>query len=305
MVGAMANVREMFVGERYEAARRRAWELFLALVRRPMGAVGLAFILGFVVMAILAPVIAGPFPQYAPPVNLGLPDAPPSPGFPLGTDATGRSNFALLVYGARISLLIGLSASAFAMVIGTAIGVLAGYYGGASDKVLSWMTNFFLVIPWLPFILVLVSVIGRGFWTANIAIAIVSWPTTARVVRSKVLSVKTLAYIQRARAIGAGDAHIMTRHILPVLGPLIFANTILTVSTSIWAESFLAFFGLSDPNAVSWGVMIQNSWESLDFLQGAYWAFLPPGICVTALVLAFTMVSHALEELLNPKLRKR
>jgi peptide/nickel transport system permease protein len=226
-------------------------------------------------------------------------------GLPLGTDVFGRSIFALLVYGAQVSLIVGFTSSIIAILVGAFIGVVAGYYGGGWDQVFSRITDFFLVIPWLPFVLVLAAVMGRGFETTVIAIAIVSWPTTARVVRSKVLSVKTLAYVERARAIGAGDGRIMMRHVMPVLGPLIFANMILTVSTSIFTESFLAFFGLGDTARPSWGTMIENAFRGGSFFRGQFWYVLPPGICITALVLAFTMVSYALEEILNPKLRKR
>lgn len=305
MATVLRGFTDVFAAERLRIARGRIWEVTRELLRRPTSAAGLATIVAFVVMAVLAPVIAGPFPQYSPPVNLGLPNAPPGPGFPLGTDFTGRSNFALLMYASRVSLVVGVVASFVAMTLGTMVGVVAGYYGQARDRILSWVTNFFLVIPWLPFVIVVVSILGRGFWSTVIAISVVSWPTTARVVRSKVLSLKNLGYVQRARAVGAGDWHIMYRHILPVLGPLIFANTILTVSTSIWTESFLAFFGLSDVTMPSWGTMIESSWLNLDFLRGAYWSFLPPGICITALVLAFAMVNHVMEEILNPKLRKR
>jgi len=309
-----ARIQGIFVGERYQAAREKAWKTFRTLTGRPMGAVGLAIILFFVLMALLAPLLAGPFPTYSPAVNLGTPNEPPSATFPLGTDKTGRSNLALLVYGARVSLIVGGTATIIATLLGTTVGIVAGYYGRFPDQALSWITNFFLVIPWLPFAIVLVSVIREAdllppdqenFVSINIAIALVSWPTTARVVRSKVLSVRTLTYVQRARAIGAQDAHIMWRHVFPVLGPLVFANTILTVSNAIWTESFLAFFKLSDPNAPSWGALIEQSWTNLDFLTARYWAFLPPGVCITALVLAFTMVSRVLEEVLNPKFRKR
>jgi peptide/nickel transport system permease protein len=311
---ALAKIQDVLVGERYQAVREKTWKTFRTLVGRPMGAVGLAIIVFFVFMAVFAPIIAGPFPTYSPAVNLGSPNEPPSATFPLGTDKTGRSNFALLMYGARVSLIVGAAASLIATILGTAVGIAAGYYGRFPDQTLSWVTNFFLVIPWLPFVLVLVSVIRvtdflpaeqENFASTIIAISLVSWPTTARVVRSKVLSVKTLTYVQRARAIGAEDAHIMWRHVFPVLGPLVFANTILTVSNAIWTESFLAFFKLSDPNFPSWGALIEQSWTNLDFLTGRYWAFLPPGVCITALVLAFTMVSRVLEEILNPRFRKR
>jgi peptide/nickel transport system permease protein len=299
------RLREIAVGERYASARKQAKETFVQLLRRPMGTAGIAIIAVFTFLGVLAPLLAGDYPNYATGANLGTPNLPPGGDFPLGTDRFGRSLYALLLYGARVSLVVGLTSSLIAVVVGAAVGILSGYYGGGWDQLLSRLTDFFLVIPWLPFVLVLVAVLGPGFATVVIAIAIVSWPTTARVVRSKVLSVKTRAFIERARAVGAGDGHIMFRHIFPVVGPLIFANMILTVSTSIFTESFLAFFGLGDQTQVSWGTMIENAYDAATIYTGAYWYFLPPGICITALVLAFTMVSHALEEILNPKLRKR
>ena len=288
---------------------RNGWQAFVnmakVLLKRPMGAAGTAIILIFAAMALFAPIIAGPYPNYATGANVSLPFSPPSPGFPLGTDHYGRSNFALLVYGSRVSLAVGLTSSLVAIVLGSLAGLAAGYYGKIWDQIISRFNDFFLVIPWLPFVLVLVAIGGRSFTTIVLAIAIISWPTTARVVRSKVLTVKTLGYVERARAIGAGDGRIIFHHVLPVVVPLIFANMILTIANSIFTESFLAFFGLGDPAQVSWGTMIQTSYDASRIFAGAYWEVLPPGIAITALVLAFTMVSHVLEELLNPKFRKR
>lgn len=275
------------------------------ILGRPMGAAGLAIIGFFVAMAVLARPLAGPFPTYAPPVNLGPVNSGPIPGFPLGTDQFGDNNFALLAYGAQVSLLVGLTASAVAMVFGTVIGVLAGYYGRWVDWALSMVINFFLAIPWLPFVLFLVLILHPGLRTTILAISVVSWPTTARILRSQTLTLKTRGYIERARAVGAHNGHIILHHILPVLTPLIFANLILTVSSSIFTESFLAFFGLEDPSVSSWGTMIQLSYLNADFLRGAWWAILPPGLCVTALVLAFGMLGFVTEEALNPRLRRR
>ncbi len=287
-------------------ALKTAWQSAKRVLSRPMGAAGLGIIVVFVFMAVFAPQLGGPFPTYAPPANLGPHDlGPGTPGFPLGTDGLGRNNWALLVYGARASLIVGFVASIVAMVLGTFVGVTAGYFGGWVDRLLAMFTDFFLVIPWLPFILILVLVLGQSFNTTVLAIALVSWPTTARILRSETLTVKTRGYIRRARAIGSGDRHIVAHHVMPVLGPLIFANMILMVSNAIFAESFIAFFGLEDPNIASWGTMIQYTYINADFVAGRWWSVLPPGICITALVLAFAMVSFVLEEIINPKLRAR
>lgn len=304
--GFPSMIRRVILGDRTRMALKAAWQSTKRVLSRPMGTAGLGIILFFVFMAILAPEIGGPFPSYAPPVNLGRPNMELGiPGFPLGTDLFGRNTWTLLVYGARASLIVGFVASIVAMVLGTAVGVTAGYFGGWLDRFLAMLTDFFLVIPWLPFILILVLVLGQSFNTTILAIALVSWPTTARILRAETLTVKTRGYIRRARAIGSGDGHIVTHHVMPVLGPLIFANMILTVSNAIFAESFIAFFGLEDPNIASWGTMVQYSYLNADFVAGRWWAVLPPGICITALVLAFAMVSFVLEEIINPKLRAR
>ncbi len=295
--------RQSLVAERMRASLRRAWRIAVTTFWRPMGVAGLAIVGFFIGMAVLAVPIAGPFPSYSPPVNLGPPAAGPIPGFPLGTDQFGRNNFALLVYGSQVSLLVGFAASAAAMLLGTAIGVASGYYGRWVDRSLSMLINFFLAIPWLPFVLFLVLILGRGFTTTIVAISVVSWPTTARILRAQTLSLKTRAYVERARAVGAGNRRIILHHLMPVLVPLIFANLILTVSYAIFTESFLAFFGLEDPSIASWGTMIQLSYMNADFLRGAWWSILPPGLCITALVLAFAMLSFVMEEALNPRLR--
>ena len=302
---AVRATRSPILAERTQAGLRRLRRVGVSILWRPMGVTGVALVLFFVGMALFARPIAGPFPTYAPPANLGPQNSGPIPGFPLGTDQFGRNNFALLVYGSQISLLVGFAASAAAMVIGTAVGVTSGFYGRWADRSLSMIINFFLAIPWLPFVLFLVLVLGRGIATTVLAIAVVSWPTTARILRAQTLTLKTRGYVERARSVGAGNGHIVLHHMLPVLTPLIFANLILTVSYSIFTESFLAFFGLEDPSVSSWGTMIQLSYTNADFVRGAWWAILPPGICITALVLAFAMISFVTEEAVNPRLRGR
>lgn len=299
-------VRRAILGDRTRMAVKAGWRSAKQVLSRPMGAAGLGIIVFFGIIAIFAPEIGGPFPNYADKINISTPNLGFNvPGFPFGTDAFGRNNWAMLVYGARASLIVGFIASIVSMVMGTLVGVTAGYFGGWLDRFLAMITDFFLVIPWLPFILILVLVLGQSFNTTILAIALVSWPTTARILRSETLTVKTRGYIRRARAIGSGDGHIVAHHVMPVLGPLIFANMILMVSNAIFAESFIAFFGLEDPNIASWGTMIQYTYINVDFVAGRWWAVLPPGICITALVLAFAMVSFVLEEIINPKLRAR
>ncbi len=278
------------------------------VLRNRLAVAGLAIILVFVGMAVLAPILVGPYPS---PLNQGTPFQAPSAAHPLGTDRIGRDILTLLVYGSQISLVIGLAASAVAMVVGTAIGLIAGFYGRMTDQVLSRATDFFLVIPWLPFVLALVSVLGPSLGTVVFSIAVVSWPTTARVIRSQVLTLKERLFIERARAVGARNLYIVRKHILPNVMPLVWAEAVLTISSAIFTEAFLAFFGLTRYTAangatiVSWGTMVNDSYTTIALLQGMWWYFLPPGLFVTLLVLGFAMLGYGLEEIFNPALRRR
>src|SRR5437667_3739241 len=175
MGGYVSRLTDFFSRERSRNTWQAVWNATKVVVSRPMGAAGTAIILFFVGMALLAPVIAGPYPNYASGANVSVPFSGPSSGVPLGTDRYGRSNFALLVYGSQVSLVVGLTSSAVAMVLGALAGLFAGYYGKIWDQIISRINDFFLVIPWLPFVLVLVAVLGRSFTTTVIAIATTSW----------------------------------------------------------------------------------------------------------------------------------
>lgn len=153
--------------------------------------------------------------------------------------------------------------------------------------------------------IVLSVILGPSLSTTIVAIAIISWPTTARIVRSQVLSLRERLFVERARAIGAGDGHILLKHILPNVLPLIFAQAVLTISTAIFTEAFLSFFGLGPVGSISWGTMIEDSWISLALLRGMWWYFGPPGAFITLVVLGFSLLSYGVEEVLNPRLKKR
>jgi len=225
--------------------------------------------------------------------------------YPLGTDGAGRSLFALLVWGARISLLVGLVATIMAMLIGSGIGIAAGFYGGWVDVALSRLTDWFLVIPWIALAIVLASVLGQSLFNIIMVVAVTSWAVTARLVRAQALTVATRPYVERARALGASNWHIITRHVLPNLFPIIFANTILTVALSILAESTLSFLGLGDPMSVSWGTILEQAQGAGATTGGQWWWVMTPGVAITAVVLAFTMCGFAVEEITNPRLRRR
>jgi peptide/nickel transport system permease protein len=230
---------------------------------------------------------------------------PPGSGHILGTDDMGRDVFGNLVAGSRISLLIGAVATVISMGIGTLIGLASGYLGKAVDMILMRITDFFLVIPWLPLMIVLAAVLGTNIWNIVFVIGITSWAGTARVVRAQTLSVRERQFVERAVAIGAGTGHIIRHEILPNVFPIIFANTVLIASTAILSETTLSFLGLGDPSHSSWGMMLHYAFEGGAVNAGAWWFVLPPGICVVAVVLAFTLLGYAFDEILNPKLRER
>jgi len=225
--------------------------------------------------------------------------------YPLGTDNAGRSVFALLIWGSRVSLIVGITATIMTMIIGAGIGITAGYFGGKTDLVLERFTDWFLVIPWIALAIVLASVLGQSLFNIIFVIAVTSWAVTARLVRAQALTVRERPYVERARALGASNWHIISRHILPNLFPIIFANTILTVALSILSESLLSFLGLGDPLTVSWGNVLQDAQALGATTGGQWWWVLPPGLGITFVVLAFTMCGFAVEEITNPRLRRR
>ncbi len=291
--------------ERLRADLTRFQKFLLLVLRNRIALIGLIIVLVFVTFAVVAPVIVGPYPTQFDRDEEPTPPAPPDAQHLLGTDRQGYDILTILVYGSRVSLLVGFLSASVAMLLGTSVGLVGGFYGRQVDQLLARATDFFLVIPWLPFVIVLSVIMGPSLNTTVIAISVVSWPTTARIVRSQVLSLRERLFVERARAIGAGDSHILWRHILPNVMPLVFAQGVLTISTAIFTEAFLSFFGLGPKDTISWGTMIEDSYTSLAMLRGMWWYFGPPGISITLVVLGFSMLSYALEEVLNPRLKRR
>jgi peptide/nickel transport system permease protein len=269
------------------------------------GMLGLIILMFFVVMAVLAPIIA----THADPNNqvrwqYNPKFSPPSSKFLFGTDSLGKDVYSLTVFGSRASLIVGIMASLISIILGTVVGLVSGFFGKISDELLMRVTDFFLVIPWFPLMIVFATLLGKSFTNVIIVIGITSWPSTARIVRAQVLSVKEKGFVERARAIGSGSIHLIYRHILPNVVPLIFANTVLLVANSIFSESFLDFFGLGDITVVSWGTMLEEAYDAGAFSR-AWWWIAAPGISIVALIMAFYMIGDALDEVLNPRLRRR
>ncbi|GLY50114.1 ABC transporter permease [Lentzea sp. NBRC 102530] len=219
----------------------------------------------------------------------------------LGTDHAGRSVALLMAQGAGTSLLVGLSAAVLAVGIGTLVGVLSGHFGGWLAGALLRVTDFFLVLPALVLAIALSTVLPRGLGTIVLAIGLTSWPSTARMVRAQTLAIEARPFVERARALGGGHAHVIGRHVLPSVVPLVLVNTTLAVASAIVAESTLAFLGLGDPTRISWGALLHQAQLHGAVPQRAWWYLLPPGLAIVAVVLAFTLVGRALEAVVTPK----
>jgi peptide/nickel transport system permease protein len=286
--------------------RRRAFAQSWAEYRRHVpGMIGLAVLAIIVAMALAAPLLASEDDLRA--VNaIDNPTwATPSEFQPLGTDSLGRSVWAQFVWGARVSLLVGFAATLIAIVIGSVVGILAGFYRGIGSSLLERLTEWFLVIPFLPLAIVLAAILGPSIKNLILVIGITSWPSTARLVRAQVLTLKERPYVERSRSLGASNRHLMGRHILPNVSPIILANLTLTVPIAILSETTLAFLGFGDPSRASWGKMLEEAYSAGALTREAWWWFLPPGLGIMAVVIAFTLIGTALEEIFDPRLRER
>ncbi|QUH01714.1 ABC transporter permease [Saccharopolyspora erythraea] len=285
--------------ERRRARAAETWRIF----REDRGGLAGLVLLGLiVVLALLAPLLTDDSGLDVTRATGGALQAPGSE-FWLGTDESGRSVLLLTWWGARVSLVVGLSAALLSVVIGTVCGVLAAHFGGWTSTVLMRVTDFFLVLPSLVLAIALSTVLARGLPTIVLAIGVTSWATTARLVRAQTLTVEARPYIERARALGGGHAHVIGHHVLPAVLPLVFANTTLQVASAIIAESTLSFLGLGDPSRVSWGSMLKSAMDTGAVTAGAWWYLLPPGLGIVAVVLSFTLCGRALEAVFNPRLR--
>ena len=287
------------------ARRRASWSRTWRIFRRQRsGVFGLLVLAFFVIVALVSPLI-WPASDLDVSRATGPILAPPSWAYPLGTDYLGRSVLTLVCWGARVSLTVGLAATAISMVIGTFVGIASGHYKGIIGAALERLTDWFLVIPFLPLAVVLATILGATLQNVIIVIGITSWPGTARIVRAQTLSVGARPYLERSRALGGSDWHQMRRHILPNVMPLVLANTTLTVAVAILSETTLAFLGLGPADKISWGSILEDVFGNAGISQGAWWWLLPPGLCVVAVVLAFTLVGRALEVVVDPRMRDR
>lgn len=227
----------------------------------------------------------------------------------LGTDNSGHDLYAQLIYGSRISLYVGLIAAGIGIGLGLVVGLLAGFLGRIVDEVLMRFTDMILVIPALPLLLVLLTVVGRNLTNVILIIGFLGWMGFARIVRSQVLTLRERPFVEAAKAAGAGTSRILARHIFPNIVSLTYVNLALAVPAAILTEAALAFLGLSDPSVVSWGNMYQNAFFGGALVASAgvppWWWLIPPGIAIALISLSFVLVGFALDEIFNPRLRRR
>jgi peptide/nickel transport system permease protein len=269
------------------------------LRERKSAVIGLAIIGFFIVLSIVAPYIS----PYSASVQTCAVYAPPSIHHWLGCDDGGIDMLSELMQGGRISLVVGFAATLVAMVIGGGVGLLSGFFGGWADVSLMRITDYLLVIPDLVFMTVIAAVWGASLLHVIIVIGILEWTSTARIIRAQVMSLRERVYVKRTRALGASNARIIWRHIMPQVGPLLIANTVLTIAIAIYLETALAFLGLEDPTVTTWGTILQHAFERTAISSGAWWAIVPDGFVIALVIVGCFLFGQAVEDGLNPRLK--
>ena len=263
-----------------------------------------------VLMAVFAPLIAPYNPYESYDVTAADIMKPPTSEHLLGTDDSGKDVLSLVIYGARISLLVGFAASVIIVILGCVVGMIAGYVGGRTDMVLMRFTDVVMILPSIPLMILLMALFGRqSFMIMILILSVMGWTGTARLVRSSTLSIKERIYVEAAKAIGAGDGPIIAKHVLPNVSPLIMATMIYQVAGAMMSEAGLAFLGLGDPSHKSWGMILHYAETSGGWYANmgypAWWWIIPPGLCVALTVASLVLIGQAMEEIINPRLRRR
>lgn len=260
---------------------------------------GLVLLVAFILIALFGPLIA----PYDPHKFVALPHQPPSAQFWFGTTGQGQDVFSQLVWGARISLFIGLTVGILSTLIGLVIGMLAGYLPGVVDGILNLFTNVFLLIPGLPLLITLASFLPQGMVTVILVLTFTGWAWPARVFRSQVLSLREKDFVYASVVSGEGIPRIVFSEIMPNMLSLVMSSVFGAIIYTIGADAGLAFLGFENINIISWGTMLYWAANSSALLQEAWWTFVPPGLCIALVSFALTMLIYALDEVTNPRLR--
>ena len=283
---------------------RAGWAIYR---QNLLGKIGLTLLVIFALMALCSFIPPLIDPMYQPMTGVD-PDIAKSIGPSLrhwlGTDFMGRDILSQLLAGARVAFMVGVSAALMSIVIGTAIGMIAGYMGKFVDTLLMRLADMIMVMPTLLVVLILSALFGQlNIWIIVLIIALFRWPGVSRVIRAQTLSLKQRPFIEAAKVAGASHMRIIFRHIMPNVLPLAFLYMTFRVTSAIIIEAALAFLGFGDPSTVSWGMMLQWVWKTGHMFKAPYW-LLPPGICISLITLSFYMLGRAMDEVLDPRLRK-
>lgn len=260
--------------------------------------IGLGILLAVLLVAAFAP-------QLAPhdPYELGIPYLPPSAEHPLGTNDIGQDILSELIYGSRISLLLGVVSSLVVTLVGTALGVTAGYFGGRVDKVIMQLTNVAMALPSLPLTIILVAFLSASVWNLIIAICITAWTATARIIRTRVQQIRELPFVKIEKALGARPLYIMARHIVPNILDIVFIRGVMSVGSAMLTEASLSFLGLGVIGQKSWGGILHYAFFRNGLINGYTWWYLPPILCISASVLGFMLLSYFGQH--NPPCKRR
>jgi len=280
-------------------------DFFRFIARSKLGMFGMIIFAACVVVALLAPVLAPyePMQKHYDASGKLMKLNPPSSGHLLGTTILGRDVFSQLLWGGRPALMIGLLTAIGVVLIGVNIGLIAGYYGGWIDNLLMRITDIFMGLPFLPFIIVVLSLTGRSLWTITLALVIIMWRSTARVIRSQVLSLRERSFVDAARVSGASSLKIIYVEIAPNIFPIALVNVVFALAWAIITEASIGFLGFGDPNVLSWGSIIYEAFAS-EMSYKAWWWVIPPGAAIMILVTAVYFIGRAYEEMINPRLKK-
>ena len=280
------------------------WSIFK---QNLLGKIGLVLLIIFALMALCSYIPPWINPMYNPMTGVDpeiTSTSGPSLRHWLGTDFMGRDILSQLLAGARIAFMVGISAAVMSILLGVSIGMTAGYMGRFADTLLMRLADMIMVMPTLLVVLLLSAVFGQlNIWTIVLIIALFRWPGVSRIIRGQTLSLKQRPFIEAAKVAGASHFRIIFMHIMPNVLPLAFLFMTFRVTSAIITEAALAFLGFGDPGTVSWGMMLQWVWKTGHMFQAPYW-LLPPGICISLITLSFYMLGRAMDEVLDPRLRK-
>jgi peptide/nickel transport system permease protein len=281
-------------------------QIFRLLLKDKLGLIGIILMLTFILIAVFAPVLI----PYDPMASNYHQDGalkrmePPSAEHWFGTTKMGRDVYSQVIAGTRVALVVGLVSAVMVTFIGTAIALISGYIGGWVDDLLMRITDIVYGIPFLPFAMIMVALLGPSIWNIIFAIVLITWRTTTRVIRSEVLTLKERTFIQAAKLSGASPLRIMFRHIAPNVLPLSLVFGSLALGWAIITEASIAFLGYGDPLLMSWGKVLFTAYVAQATTE-AWWWVVPPGLAITLLVMSGFFLSRSLEEILNPRLRER